>query len=123
MKTYYYEKKTAKEQSLFLSLCCQEDQQKLTQEIPMTFRDFLRITCILFYMNLTFYEIKLNELFPEFYFKKEQLLARLLDITEEYPSFSRDENFEEVIRQWLTDFYNQIPDKRKKASYRKMLLH
>lgn len=122
MEAYYYDQQAAKEQTLFLSLCCQEDRQKLEQETPMSFHDFLRITCILFYLDLTFYEIKLNESFPEFYFKKEQLMARLLDIAEEYPDFCLEEGFEEKIRIWLTDFYNQIPDKLMQPSYQEMLL-
>lgn len=70
LSAHDFDKETEKEQTLFYSLCCREDRQKLTREIPMTFNDFLRISCILFHMDFTFYETHLNELFQNFISKK-----------------------------------------------------
>ena len=56
MKLDLFEKNVRKEERLFLSLCSPEDKQKLMQQIPMTFNDYLRITCIIFHMNLVYYE-------------------------------------------------------------------
>ena len=87
----------------------------------MTFIDFLRISCILFHMNFAFYETYLNELFPEFYQKKECMLTRHNDILLEYPNYYEDECFEETIRIWLTEFCDQIADKSMQTVCRKKL--
>ncbi|MCI9082956.1 MAG: hypothetical protein HFI70_11835 [Lachnospiraceae bacterium] len=121
MSAHDFDKETEKEQTLFYSLCCREDRQKLTREIPMTFNDFLRISCILFHMDFTFYETHLNELFPEFYQQKEHMLTRHHDILLEYPDYYEDECFEEKIRIWLTEFCDQITDKSMQTDCRKRL--
>ena len=119
MKAYYFEIQTKNEQTLFFSLCCTEDRQKLTREIPMSFYDFLRISCILFYMNFIFYESYLNELFPEYSLRKEDMIKRHRDILNEYPDYYKDECFHEKMQLWLTEFCDQIPDKLLRATYRK----
>lgn len=91
----------------------------MTREIPMSFYDFLRISCILFYMNFIFYESYLNELFPEYSLRKEDMLKRHRDILNEYPDYYKDECFHEKMQLWLTEFCDQIPDKLLRATYRK----
>lgn len=105
-----FEENIRKEEKLFLSLCSREDKQKLMQQIPITFHDYLRITCILSNLNLVFYEIRLIELFPEFHKKKEQMLVRHEEILKEYPDYDKDENFNKIVQDWLTEFHSQIPD-------------
>lgn len=121
MSTHNFDMETEKEQNLFFSLCSQTDKQKLTGKLPMTYHDFLRICCILFHLNLTFYETYVNELFPEFYQKKEHMMTRHNDILLEYPDYYKDECFEEKIKTWLIDFCEQIEDKTKRNACRKKL--
>ncbi len=120
MKTYYFEMETEKEQNLFFSLCSLEDQKKIIMEIPMSFHDFLRITCILFHLNFTYYEIYINELFPEYCLMKENMLIRHRDILEEYPDYYQDECFPEKVRNWLLEFCHQIPYEPLQATCRKL---
>lgn len=90
MKLDLFEKNVRKEERLFLSLCSPEDKQKLMQQIPMTFNDYLRITCIIFHMNLVYYEVKINERFPEFHKQKNQMFIRHKNIIKEYPEYYED---------------------------------
>lgn len=121
MNTYTFEMETEKEQNLFFSLCSQEDKQKLTGELPMTYPDFLRICCILFHLNLAFYETYVYELFPEFYRKKEHMMTRHNDILLEYPDYYKDECFEEKMKTWLIQFCEQIKDTAMRDACRKKL--
>ncbi|MEY8390919.1 hypothetical protein D3Z36_04180 [Lachnospiraceae bacterium] len=121
MNKHNFELETEKEQTLFFSLCSPEDRQKLTREIPMSFRDFLRISYILFFMDFNYYETYINELFPEYYKKKEHMLIRHIEIMLEYPNYYKDEGVEEQIRSWLTDFCDQVKDKTMQKACRKKL--
>lgn len=49
-------------------------------------------------MNLVYYKVKFNEIFPEFYEMKEQMLKRHRDILEEYLNYYKDEDFDKKHR-------------------------
>ncbi len=121
MNKHNFDLEIEKEQNLFFSLCSLEDRQRLNMEIPMSFHDFLRISCILFYMDFNYYETHINELFPELYRQKEHMLMRHNEIMLEYPNYYKDEGVDEKIRNWLTEFCGQIKDKTKQRTCRKKL--
>ena len=110
MKSDLFEKAVNKEEQWFLSLCSVNDKQKLMRQIPMTFSDYLRITCITCNMGLVYYGVKISELFPEFYEMKQQMLKRHKAILKEYPDYYKDEGVSNKVQLWLTEFCNQIPD-------------
>lgn len=112
-----FEKKVKIEEKLFLSLCSLGDKQKITQQAPMAYIDYLRITYILYRMNLLHFIVKFNELFPEFYQMKEHMLKRHIDILKEYPNYYIDEDVDKKEQNWLIDFCNQISDTRQREKY------
>lgn len=114
-----FEKEARKEEQLFLSLCSQRDKQKLMKQIPMSFQDYLRITCIISFMDLVYYEVKLNELFPELHEEKEQMLKRHKVIISEYPDYYKDEDVYKKVQDLLTAFCCQISDKEQQDFYAK----
>lgn len=71
--TDLFEENANSEEKLFLSLCSLQDKQKLLQKIPMTYNDYLRISCILYSMNLVYYQMEFNEMFSKFYKMEEQM--------------------------------------------------
>lgn len=115
-----FEKSAKREEKLFLSLCSLQDKQKLLQQIPMTYNDYLRITCILYSMNLVYYKMRFNEMFPKFNKMEEQMLKRHNDIFKEYPDYYKDEDIDNKIQNWLIEFCNQISDKRQQRKYARM---
>lgn len=118
--TNLFEKNILKEEKLFLSLCSLKDKQKLLQQIPMSFNDYLRISCILYAMNLLYYKIRINELFPEFFKMEEEMLKRHNKILKEYPDYYEDENIDEKVQNWLIEFYSQLSNKHQQKKYAKM---
>lgn len=117
-----FEEEIKKERELFLSLCSLKDKQKLTGQIPMTYQDYLRIICIIHNMDLSFYEMKISEEFPEFYIMMEEMLERHRDIVEEYPDYYEDEGWYQKERKWLIDFCSQISDKQQQEKYVQLLM-
>ena len=106
-----------KEEMLFLSLCSREDKLKLEKKIPLTYNDYLRITCILTHMNFVLYELKVNELFQEYHTMKKQMMIRHKDILKEYPDYYKDEAVDIKIHNWLLEFCSQIPDKHQQKKF------
>ena len=82
-----FEKEARKEEQLFLSLCSQRDKQKLMKQIPMSFQDYLRITCIISFMDLVYYEVKLNELFPELHEVNIQIIIKMRMFTKKFRTY------------------------------------
>lgn len=114
-----FEKEVKKEERLFLSLCSQKDKQKVTQKIPMTFHDYLRITCIISNLRLFDYEVKIGEDFPKYHEMKKEMLKRHEDILREYPDYYKDEAFDKKEQNWLLEFCSQIPDTCLQKKYAK----
>lgn len=86
----------------------------------MAYNDYLRISYILCSMNLVYYKVKFNEIFPEFYEMKEQMLKRHRDILEKYLNYYKDEDFDKKTQDWLIEFCNQISDKQQQEKYIRM---
>lgn len=115
-----FEENTRKEERIFLSLCSPADKQKLMQQIPMSYNDYLRLTCIISNMNLVYYQIKINELFPDFYKMRKQMLKRHNEILQIYPDYYEDEDFYKTEKNWLAEFFDQISNESQKRTYFQM---
>lgn len=113
-----YEDQVKKEESMFLSLCSKEDRKKLTREIPLSFMEYVRIICILSHTDFVFYEMYLNEQFPEYCRRREEIQKRHEEILEKYSDYYEDECFEEKVNIWLKEFCAQISDKEQQRIYK-----
>lgn len=115
-----YEKRVIEEERLFLSLCNSEDRQKLLRQIPLTYHDYLRLTYIMACMNLVYYEMKINEYFPEYDKARWQMLERHEEISSQYPDYYKDEEFDKELCDWLIKFCEQISDEFQQKRYMAM---
>lgn len=98
-----------KEEKLFLYLCTSEDRERISGKREMKFYDFLRITYLISRLEMTFYEIHLNTIFPELKKKEEEMMKRHDDILKDYPEYYKDEGIPDILRKWCMDFCLHMP--------------
>lgn len=94
-----------KEQLLFLTLCSEEDRQRINGERVLTVWDFERITCLFYNLGL------LNYLFA-FEVEHSNLIQQLgWEIEQDIKSMNPEKRRLEVqnVIKWLEDFCQQLP--------------
>lgn len=109
-----------KEKNLFLSLCCQNDRDMLTNKTDITLQDFERITYLTMILNLTNYTVALQEQYLDFTNTLSERLDREHEILKEYPTYYLDEQVDKIYQKWIDDFLNQLPTD-KQDYYREQL--
>lgn len=113
-------KQPEKEESIFLSLCCQNDRDMLTGKADMTLQDFERITYLTMALGFTKYTLALHEEYLDFTNILSEQLDREHEILKEYPAYYLDEQVDKTYQKWIDDFLNQLPTE-KQDYYREQL--
>lgn len=98
-----------KEESTFLSLCCQHDRDMLTDKTDMTLEDFERITFLTMALGYVKYTLALNEKYSDFTDTLSEKLDRENEILEEYPEYYLDEEIDNTYQKWIDDFLKSVP--------------
>ena len=102
-------KQLEKEESIFLSLCCQTDRDMLTGKSDMTLQDFERITYLTMALGFMKYTLALHEKYLDFTEILSEQLDREQGILKDYPAYYLDEQVDKTYQKWVDDFLNQLP--------------
>lgn len=98
-----------KEESIFLSLCCQHDRDMLTDKIDMTLEDFERITFITTALGYANYTFILSEKYLDFSDMLSEKFDRENEILKDYPEYYHDEGIDVMCQKWIEDFLESAP--------------
>ena len=113
-----------KERETFLSLCGKRDRAILTGTEKMTFADFERLMYLSGTLGLDSYNIELCNQYAgafEEQFRQLQMLGEEdMEAFREFP-VELAEIEEELRGRWIEEFYAQIPEKRLKAQFKRLI--